>query len=126
AFGQVRQSHDSTYVRFDATDLALLRNATVNQLYGSHADTDADRLVALRDRQRMRDAVALYESLTAAETPVPSYARVAAADAYLYLEQPEVARDLYLGALAEVGTEARGIIDWKVALMYAYGEIGQH
>lgn len=77
-----------------------------------------DRLVALRERQRMVEAVALYEQLNADDVQVPAYSRNAAADAYLYLEMPEVARDLYL----EVLREQPGDFKVQLALFYAYVE----
>lgn len=58
-----------------------------------------DRLVALRDRVHMTGAVEEYESLRAEGVAMPTYALSAAADAYLYLEQPEQARALYAQVL---------------------------
>ncbi len=60
-----------------------------------------DRLVALRDRVQMAQAVAEYRSLAEEGATIPAYALQAAADAYLYLEQPGPARDLYRQILEE-------------------------
>jgi biofilm PGA synthesis protein PgaA len=54
-----------------------------------------DRLVALRDRVQMSTVVEEYEELQTAGVTLPLYALAAAADAYLYLEQPEQAHALY-------------------------------
>jgi len=81
-----------------------------------------DRIEALRNRARMREAVELHQSLVAEAVEVPAYAQIAAADAYLYLEQPGEARDLYLQAL-------RGNSDnfsAQVQLFYAYSDGEQH
>lgn len=77
-----------------------------------------DRLVALRDRVRMAEAVAEYESLVEEGISPPAYAVQAAADAYLYLRRPETARDLYQRVLAE---EPRNF-EAGLGLFYAYIE----
>lgn len=59
-----------------------------------------DRMVALRDRFRMREVVVIHEQLVAAQIEAPDYALMAAADAYLYLRQPAIARDIYRQVLA--------------------------
>ena len=54
-----------------------------------------DLVVAYRDRERMADAVALYETLRREGVVPPAYVRNSAAAAYLYLERPETAHELY-------------------------------
>ncbi len=54
-----------------------------------------DRMVALRDRRRMAEVLALYDALLARGISPPDYALEAAADALLYLERPEDALRLY-------------------------------
>lgn len=81
-----------------------------------------DRIEALRNRVRMREAVALHESLVAEGVEVPAYAQIAAADACLYLEQPEKARDLYLSALRQNSDNFSA----QVQLFYAFSDGGQH
>lgn len=78
-----------------------------------------DRMVAYRDRVRMADVLAEYEDLRAHDIAVPGYALVAAADAYLYFRQPEMARDLYLRGL-EVDPRNP---DTRMALFYAYVDL---
>lgn len=80
-----------------------------------------DLLVALRDRRRMSDAIALYEQLRQQNIALPVYARMAAADAYLNRRRPEQARDLYLGVIAEAPDYANA----KASLAYAYLEAEQ-
>lgn len=81
-----------------------------------------DRLVALRDRFRMRDAIALYEALAARPAPIPAYAKSAAASAYLYTEQPEKAHDLYREALAANPDD----LENQLGLFYALAESERH
>ena len=80
-----------------------------------------DLLVALRDASQMREAVSLFQSLVQSGITLPAYARIAAADAFLYLEQPEQARDLYLEVLKEIP----GSYNARQALVYAYLEAEQ-
>lgn len=80
-----------------------------------------DLLVALRDRRRMSDAIALYAQLRQQHIEPPVYARMAAADAYLNNRRPERARDLYLGVLREVPD----YFNAKASLAYAYLEAEQ-
>ena len=113
--------------RFAATDKALAFLDENLAALDPAAPTDAplirqgrlDRLVALRDRVRMAEAAAEYESLVADGVEIPPFARQAAADAYLYLRQPEQARDLYLRVLE---TEP-GNFTARHALFYAYIEL---
>jgi biofilm PGA synthesis protein PgaA len=93
--------------RFQSTDKALLQNDTVRTLHVQHKSdspsgryTEFDRMVALRDRVRMQEVIALYQTLKQRQIEIPAYALVAVADAYLYQREPESARDLYLQALA--------------------------
>ncbi|MGH8768665.1 MAG: poly-beta-1,6 N-acetyl-D-glucosamine export porin PgaA, partial [Burkholderiales bacterium] len=115
--------------RFDNTDIALADNERLLQELQASGKNGAaarrlqfDRIEALRNRVRMREAVALYESLDAEGVEVPPYAQVAAADAYLYLEQPEKARDLYLRALPQISDS----FSTQVQLFYAYSDAEQH
>jgi biofilm PGA synthesis protein PgaA len=81
-----------------------------------------DRISALCLRYRMRDAVALYEAMAARPAPVPAYAKSAAASAYLYLEEPEKARDLYREALAADPNN----VEWRTGLFYALADSEEH
>jgi biofilm PGA synthesis protein PgaA len=81
-----------------------------------------DRISALRERYRMRDAVALYEAMAARPEPLPAYARSAAASAYLYLERPEMARDLYRQTLLGNPDD----LESRIGLFYALAENEEH
>jgi biofilm PGA synthesis protein PgaA len=65
---------------------------------------------------RMTDVLAEYKDLMQQDVVIPSYALIAAADAYLYLRQPELARDLYLRSLQDDPRNP----DTRLALFYAY------
>lgn len=60
-----------------------------------------DRLHALHARARMADLVREYEALRAEGAQVPRYALNDVASAYLYLRQPEKARDIYRQVAAD-------------------------
>jgi biofilm PGA synthesis protein PgaA len=101
---QVRLSDPAP--RFDGTDAALARlNALLMALPSPPAEAATrrqlrlDRLVALRDRVRMKEAVDEAEALRA-DAPLPQYAEEAYADALLYLRRPEAALEAYQRVLA--------------------------
>jgi len=115
--------------RFGNTDIALVENERLLQELQPAKKNEAaarrlqfDRIEALRNRARMREAVALYESLVAEGVEAPAYGLIAAADAYLYLEQPGKARDLYLRALEQNPDNFSA----QVQLFYAYSDGEQH
>jgi biofilm PGA synthesis protein PgaA len=90
--------------RFDGTDAALARIDGLLTDPALDAETERhlkiDRLVALRDRVRMKDVVQESDALLAAGVTLPSYADEARADALLYLRRPEEAADVYRRVLA--------------------------
>ncbi len=113
--------------RFLETDQALERiSANLRRL---HAADNApptlvrqgriDRMVALRNRVRMPEVVTLYQSLQREDEFLPAYALKAAADAYLYLEQPEAAYDIYQQALHLEPDD----FETRLALFYADVEL---
>ncbi len=81
-----------------------------------------DRVGALRVRYRMREAVELYEAMAARPAGTPAYVKADAASAYLYLEQPEKARDLYREAIAADPENP----DMRIGLFYALAESEDH
>lgn len=92
--------HEDIELAIDYLDQNLERFREDAQAKRGHiVNARFDKLVALRDRKRMSDAIVLYEQLRGQEVEFTSYALIAAADAYLYTEQPKQARDLYLQAL---------------------------
>lgn len=94
--------------RFALTDAALARLDAALADAQAAKDPDPalirqlrlDRMVALRDRVRMREVVQEADAL-AQQAALPGYAREAEADARLYLQQPEAAGRLYRALLAE-------------------------
>ena len=116
--------------RFAGIDLALADSDAAgaraldrdNELSPTERQLALDRIGALRERYRMREAVALYEAMAARPLPLPAYAQSAAASAYLYLEQPEKARDLYRAAL--ISDPAN--LETRIGLFYALAESEDH
>jgi biofilm PGA synthesis protein PgaA len=126
-YGEAQIGVDHKIPRFATTDAALTENAGVTTRFGEKPVTQFDRMVALRDRQQMKEVVQLYQALTVGRIALPPYATAAAADAYLYLEQPEMARDLYRTAIRDANQgDAADVDSWHVALAYAYSESEQH
>ncbi len=116
--------------RFEAIDRALADSDAAGtraldraaELSAPERQLALDRIGALRERFRMREAVALYEALAARPAPVPAWAQSAAASAYLYLERPEKARDLYRAALA---TDPDNL-ESRIGLFFALAEAEEH
>ncbi|TAG45337.1 MAG: poly-beta-1,6 N-acetyl-D-glucosamine export porin PgaA [Betaproteobacteria bacterium] len=128
--GDVQLSLDLGLARFGWTDRALASNeadrkaAPENSSYANNAMFD--RLIALRDRVRMDDALKLYEEIKARNLKPPPYALSAVADAYLYNRKPFDARDHYLRALDGVAQAGgKPVEEWQFALIYAYLECEQ-
>ncbi|MEM7252111.1 MAG: poly-beta-1,6 N-acetyl-D-glucosamine export porin PgaA [Pseudomonadota bacterium] len=108
--------------RFRRTDRALRHLKEVPRARSaSTRRTASDQVVALRDRVRMAEAASLYETLDDSN-PIPTYVRLAAADAYLYLEQPETALALYDGVLKE----RPGHFEASVARFFALIDLERH
>jgi biofilm PGA synthesis protein PgaA len=82
-----------------------------------------DLLAAYRERTRMSDAVALYERLRREGVTVPDYARLSAASAYLYLEHPETARDIYQSVLDENPRNAEVRFEARLGLFYVWVDL---
>ncbi len=81
-----------------------------------------DLIVALVDRHRMDEALVIHEQLVSDGVAIPAYVQMSAADAYLYLEQPEQARDLYQDVLRL----QPGDFDATIGLFYTYVELEEH
>jgi biofilm PGA synthesis protein PgaA len=109
--------------RFDATDkaLALLEAQRAGLTGESLRRNRYDTLVALRDRGRMAEAIALYEMLVAEGAEPPAYARSAAA-AYLYERRPEEGLALYESVLAENPRD----FDARFGRFYALVDLERH
>ena len=90
--------------RYGDTDLALEKlEAQQSKWSGNQAVTESyrratyDRIVALRDRSRMKDVLLAYKDLRAQPNPesIPTFVEQAVGDAYLYLRYPEQAEKYY-------------------------------
>ena len=77
-----------------------------------------DRIVALRNRSRMKEAVGEYEKLRTQGVEVPAYVLSAVGDAYLYLHEPQKAREVYQQSLKKNS----GDFDTRRQLFFAYVE----
>ncbi len=125
-WGEVWNDIETGPARFADTDRALTdsselqRSLRQTDQQGTPAMNHAifDEMVALRDRIRMQEVIARYETLTAHHVDIPPYALAAAADAYLYERQPERARQLYREALAQQSPNAQNP-EWQRGLFYA-------
>jgi biofilm PGA synthesis protein PgaA len=113
--------------RFDDTDRALAYQdrllakpwAALDLARAEDRRLAFDRMVALRDRLRMTEVVGLHEQLLAAGVEPPVYALIAAGDAYVYLERPTLAVDVYHKALEREPKNYNA----RLALFYAYTDL---
>jgi poly-beta-1,6 N-acetyl-D-glucosamine export porin PgaA len=125
-FGQAQLEFDNRPSRFNSIDVALTENDGLTARFGAADPTGFDRIVALKDRLAMQEAVALYRLLADAGIDTPAYVKFAAADAFLSLREPEMARDLYLRGLAQLGSSDTDLLGVQISLIYAYNEAGQY
>ncbi len=118
---------ESEAKRFAVTDAAIARLDALIAHFAAAGDAAKDdlmrarldRMIAYRDRARMADLVREYEGLSAEKVDLPPYALEAAADAYLYLREPEQARALYERALEREG----GSFTPSLGLFYSLVEL---
>ena len=116
--------------RYKETDEAIeLLERTLNEIQGTDEASLALRRRARRDlvlayhqRHRSTDAIATYETLKNESQPIPAYATLAAADAYLTARQPEKARELY----QEVLTLDPNNLSAKMGVFYAYMDASEY
>ncbi|SKC43656.1 poly-beta-1,6 N-acetyl-D-glucosamine export porin PgaA [Pseudoxanthomonas indica] len=110
---------------FAQTDaaIALLQRLATEARSATPPDREAERrslcdlVVALRNRERWSEALALAEDLQRA-APLPAYVRLAQADAQLALERPEQALASYLAVLEADPANRQA----RVGLVYAQVE----
>ncbi len=118
--------------RYDATDRSIevlerrVAELEARSLTAALQRARFDLIVAYRERSRMRDAVALYEQLRRDGVTVPPYARLSAASAYLYLEKPEMARDLYQSVVDENPQDFEVRFEARLGLFYAWVELERY
>lgn len=126
-YGQAQAAADTGARRFASADAALAANAALAGDFRANPAAHLDRLVALSQRTRMQEAVDLFEAMHAQQIAMPSYARFAAADAYMYLQRPQDARELYLDGLRQLeAIDSMETLAAQIALVYAYNEAEQH
>jgi biofilm PGA synthesis protein PgaA len=109
--------------RFDGTDAALAKlNALLASLPPDEKELRRalrlDRLIALRNRVRMKEAVEEAAALSA-ESPLPGYADQAYGDALLHLRRPEEARNAYNRVLARSPENVQA----RIGLFYSSAEL---
>lgn len=85
----------------------------------------SDRLLALVERGRPADAIALYEALHAAGADIPSYGLQAAARAFAQERRSIDAVPLYEAAMAKAGAELPVPDEVHYGLVYAYLDVGR-
>lgn len=81
-----------------------------------------DRMVALRDRVRMKDVLAEYDDLRKQDVTLPIYALNTAGDAYLYTRQPEKALEIYSQVLKASPKDFNA----RMAIFYTYIELDRY
>jgi len=81
-----------------------------------------DLMIAFQAMQRMPEVVDLYLELVEQSAIFPEHALIAAADAYFMLEEPQIARDLYL----EILSSEKKPLAVQLSLFYAYIECEQY
>jgi len=117
-------------------DVALARlDAAALQAGTNDADTDAwralrvrlqsDRMLALVERGRPADAIALYDTLRAAGTDLPFYGLGAAARAFAQERRSVEAVPLYEAAVTKGGADLPMPDDIHFGLVYAYQDTGR-
>ncbi|SJM91392.1 poly-beta-1,6 N-acetyl-D-glucosamine export porin PgaA [Crenothrix polyspora] len=116
--------------RFDETDIAikavedniaLIKTLKLKEPEVWLRRARIDLIIALRYRYRMQDVIKQYDILQQQKIAIPAYGRAPVADAYLYLEEPEKARDIYLSIIKELPQDFSA----RSALVYAYLETEQ-
>ncbi len=87
-----------------------------------------DLIVALHDRYNMQQVVKQYLALKQQNTNFPAYVLFPVANAYLYLQEPDEARDIYQLALkkTEGQKETDQIFYAKISLYFAFLEAEQN
>ncbi len=110
---------DQAIAQSDATAAKFIAGA---QISAPEQHLVLDRVAALAERGRARDAIQLYEQFRQRKIPLPAYVIRAAADSYLSAREPKVARDLYEEVLASDPEN----LSARTGLFYALVECEQH
>ncbi len=133
-WGEIEARYGIGLQRFDSADKSILENSLLRAKYKeaeksnntSAVRVEFDRVVALRNRVRMKQAIALFSTIRKRERDIPAYVLAAAADAYLHQKQPEIARDLYLQAFKLIEKKSQHPERlWQFGLLQAYMDVNQ-
>jgi len=116
--------------RYTVTDRALVMlNGHIQEWsrLGVDAQQDVvrarlDRVLALRNRNLMQEVVVQYNKLIEDGITVPPYVLSSVGDAYMYLHQPEKARDVFLQVLKSDPQN----YNVRRQLVYAYTECDEY
>lgn len=124
-WGEIASDRFRGAARFPDTDTALAETERLIERYRADPaqaaalnTARADRILALRQRFRMREAIALYEEMVARGVKVPAYATSSTASAYLYERKPKEALKLYREAVREQPEN----LETQLGLFYAFIE----
>ncbi len=82
---------------------------------GAHRRAQFDLMPALKDRQRFQEVIALHDEMISEKVPIPKHALLATAHAYMHVQKPKMARDLYAQVLKETPDD----FETQIALFYA-------
>lgn len=108
---------DAAAPKADPADAAAWRTVRVR--------LQSDRLLALVERGRPADAIALYDSLRATGTELPAYGLEAAARALAQEQRSIEAVPLYEAAVASGGADLPMPSEIHYGLIYAYLDVGR-
>lgn len=81
-----------------------------------------DRIIALRNRNLMQEVIVQYHKLQDDHITIPPYVLSSVGDAYMYMHEPEQARDIYLEVLKSDPKN----FEVRRQLVFAYGECNQY
>ncbi|MET3495526.1 poly-beta-1,6 N-acetyl-D-glucosamine export porin PgaA [Variovorax boronicumulans] len=125
ALDRVLADQDTALARLDAAAAASTTPAEAPEWQAVRVRLLSDRLLALVERGRPADTIALYQRLKAAGTELPPYGLAAAARAFAQERRSVEAVPLYEEALAKSGPELQMPAETHFGLIYAYQDTGR-
>lgn len=90
---------------------------------GIHMRSLYDRILSLRALEYMEEVIRQYKMLESMKTEIPPWIIVSAADAYLYLQKPQTALELYREALKKKWDQNGNT---EMAIYYTLVELGRY
>jgi biofilm PGA synthesis protein PgaA len=117
---------DNEQNRFDETEQAIdeieknnvIAQKNLGEQHPLTLTNQFDLLIALRNRYRMQEVLALDKELGTKNIAIPNYAKHAVCDAFLYEQRPQPAIDCY----TQIIDSGYSNISAKTSLFYAYLE----